>query len=57
MQLDKPLSTFPPSADLLQQLRGGETDAAPENAGHKINVILFFYPDTIHYICDNQLKI
>ena len=34
MQLDKPLSTFPPSADLLQQLRGGETDAAPENAGH-----------------------
>jgi len=31
-------------------------DGPLENAGHKINHILFFYPDTIHYICDNQLK-
>ncbi len=28
----------------------------PRTAGHKITTILFFYSDTIHYICNNQLK-
>ena len=60
-QLVKTLSTFPPSAASVQQLcsifpRWRKSDTASENAGHKIVTILFFYPDTISYICINQLK-
>ena len=57
MQLVKPLSTFPFSAATVAATpRWRKSDAASENAGHKIIKLLFFYPDTILYICTNQLK-
>ncbi len=61
MQWIRPWSTFPFPAASVQQLRGifrrgQKLGTPPRTAGHKITTILFFYSDTIHYICNNQLK-